>query len=120
MVDVRVVRVFADRAGAHGNLLGIVADGTQVPQDDRLRFAEKVGYSATVFIDDVQCGAIRIYTPAVELAFAGHPLVGIAWAMDRESMVLRPPGGDVPAWREGEMYWVNAALAASPPWWHER
>jgi predicted PhzF superfamily epimerase YddE/YHI9 len=120
MAEVKVARVFADNTGSHGNLLGIVTNGTQVPLEDRLAFARKVGYSATVFIDDLTSGAVRIYTPVAELDLAGHPLVGAAWTIGTTPMVLRPPAGVVEAWREGDAWWIRAALGACPPWWHER
>ena len=41
---------------------------------------------------------MRIFTPAAELAFAGHPTVGTAWLL-RESgrpvAALHPPAGEV-------------------------
>lgn len=77
---VEVVRVFTDAAGQFGNQLGIVrADA--VAEADRQALAAKLGYSETVFVDDPVDGIarVRIYTPAVELPFAGHPTVGTAW-----------------------------------------
>jgi predicted PhzF superfamily epimerase YddE/YHI9 len=50
---------------------------------------------------------VRIFTPAVELPFAGHPLVGTAWLL-RHPAVLRPPAGEVRAWAEGELTWIRA------------
>jgi predicted PhzF superfamily epimerase YddE/YHI9 len=123
-VEVRVLRVFADADGRHGNHLGLVLDGAAVPRQRRIAVAAAVGYSATVFIDDLDAGMLRIYTPSVELPFAGHPVVGAAWAIAAETgahpALLRTPGGVVPTWREGDDTWVTAGLAATPPWWHER
>jgi predicted PhzF superfamily epimerase YddE/YHI9 len=58
-----------------------------------------LGFSETVFVDDPVRGDIRVFTPAVEIPFAGHPMVGTAWLLDREregASVLRPPAGEVP------------------------
>jgi predicted PhzF superfamily epimerase YddE/YHI9 len=124
MVDVTVLRVFTDQHGDFGNALGVVLDGCAVPEEHRLEVAGEVGYSATVFVEDVERGCIRIFTPAVELAFAGHPLIGVAWILARETGTapgtLRPPGGEVSTWIEDGATWVNATLASTPPWWHER
>jgi predicted PhzF superfamily epimerase YddE/YHI9 len=118
-----VLRVFTDADGKHGNHLGVVMDGHAVAAEDRIRVAGKLGYSATVFVDDAASGAIRIYTPRVELAFAGHPVIGTAWALRRAlgtTPALRSPSGEIPTWEEGGATWVAAPLASTPPWWHER
>src|SRR5439155_25818151 len=60
--------------------------------------------------DDRERGEVRIFTPASELPFAGHPSVGSAWLLEVD--VLRVPAGDVPARREDELTWI----AARPEW----
>lgn len=121
---VHMLRVFTDDAGRFGNHLGVVLDGASVSEEDRVGVAERVGHSATVFVDDLERGVVRIYTPKVELPFAGHPVVGTAWLLGRERgvapAVLRPPAGAVPVWCADAATWVTAPLAGTPPWWHER
>ena len=73
-----MLRVFVDEAGEFGNLLGIV-DGEAVSSDQRQRVAAAIGYSETVFVEDPDIGRVQIFTPAIELPFAGHPTVGTAW-----------------------------------------
>ena len=81
-IDVTVVRVFTDADGNFGNPLGVVDAGTVDP-GDRQRIATELGYSETIFIDVPERGAstarARIFTPATELPFAGHPTVGASW-----------------------------------------
>jgi predicted PhzF superfamily epimerase YddE/YHI9 len=106
---VHVLRVFTGESGEHGNPLGVVLDGPSVPEDERQRIATALGFSETVFVDDPDSGELRIFTPAVELPFAGHPLVGTAWLLGEErSMppVLHPPAGEVEARRDGELVWI--------------
>src|SRR6202046_5529710 len=78
-VDVTVLRVFTDSVGNFGNPLGVV-DAATVEPDQRQHIAAELGYSETVFIDIPAAGSAttdaRIYTPRVELSFAGHPTVG--------------------------------------------
>ena len=118
---VRVVRVFTDESGRWGNPLGVV-DGAIVPEDDRQRVAFQLGFSETIFIDDRLSGAMKIFTPEVELPLAGHPLVGAAWVLGLERsgggpFELRPPGGPVQAWTDEEQVtWIEAALAPLPDW----
>ncbi|OBH26700.1 hypothetical protein A5692_26125 [Mycobacterium sp. E342] len=81
-IDVTVLRVFTDPDGNFGNPLGVV-DAGQVPPADRQRLATQLGYSETVFVDLPAPGSTTahasIYTPLIQIAFAGHPTVGAAW-----------------------------------------
>ncbi len=77
---VEVLRVFTDEHGEFGNELGVVEAATVRPAD-RQHLATALGFSETVFVDEPADGSARvqIFTPAVELPFAGHPTVGTAW-----------------------------------------
>ncbi len=99
MSELHVLRVFCGDAGSGGNPLGVFLDGHEVPAEDRQGIAADLGFSETVFVDDAERGEMRIFTPAVELPFAGHPVVGTAWLLARERgavATLRPPAGEVP------------------------
>jgi len=108
-----VLRVFVNEDGEWGNQLGVFLAGEQVPEGQRQQVATELGFSETVFVDDE--GQLRIYTPSVELPFAGHPSVGAAWLLEREgaaSEILRPPAGEVPV-RQAE----DATFIAARPEW---
>jgi predicted PhzF superfamily epimerase YddE/YHI9 len=81
-IDVTVLRVFTDSDGNFGNPLGVV-DAATVRPSDRQALATQLGYSETIFVDIPAPGGasahVQIFTPAVELPFAGHPTVGAAW-----------------------------------------
>src|SRR3954470_12235585 len=109
-VELHVLRVFADDEGRFGNPLGVVRDGPAVPPRERQPLAAELGYSETVFVDDAERGEIRIFTPAAEIPFAGHPTVGTAWLLGAD--LLRPPAGEVRVRRDGDVTWV----AARPEW----
>lgn len=118
-IAVRVPRVFCNSEGGFGNPLGVVLDGPSVPHGDRQALARHLAYSETVFVDDAGGGQIAIYTPEVELPFAGHPSVGTAWMLHEEGYeidVLRPPAGAVPVRRGGQITWVAAKPEWCPPW----
>jgi predicted PhzF superfamily epimerase YddE/YHI9 len=111
MTEVNVLRVFLGPGGTGGNPLGVVLDGASVAPAERQAAAAALGYSETVFVDEPDTGAIRIFTPASELDFAGHPTVGTAWLLGHAGHAveaLRPPAGTVPTWTEGELVWVRA------------
>jgi len=110
-----VLRVFVNEDGEWGNPLGVFLDGGQVPVPERQGVAAELGFSETVFVDDRGEGQLRIYTPAVELAFAGHPLVGTAWLLAQigaRPETLRPPAGGVRV-RHSD----NATFVAARPEW---
>ena len=118
MTELRVLRVFTGPDGRGGNPLGVILDGAAVPAERRQAVARDLGFSETVFVDDAGTGAIRIFTPGSELAFAGHPTVGTGWLLRRLGLAggacLRPPAGDVVTWQEGERAWIRAR----PGWVH--
>jgi predicted PhzF superfamily epimerase YddE/YHI9 len=112
-----LLNVFTAEDGSYGNPLGVFLEGAPVPADARQRVAAELGYSETVFVDDPDTGALRIFTPKNELPLAGHPLVGSAWLIARERgacEVLRPPAGEVPTWQEGELRWIRARAEWAP------
>src|SRR5690606_35673990 len=75
--------VFACSAGA-GNPLAVVFDAQDIDEAAMQRFANWTNLSETMFFLPPTTSAadyrIRIFTPAMELPFAGHPSVGAAWA----------------------------------------
>ena len=116
----RVLRVFCDSEGRFGSPLGVVLDGPAIRPERRQPLAAELGFSETVYVDDLDTGRLRIFTPAAELPFAGHPLVGTAWLLSRHlsSPVtqLNPPAGPVSTWTSDDQVWIRAPLAAAPFW----
>lgn len=119
-VDVTVLRVFTDSDGNFGNPLGVV-DAATVPAGDRQRIATELGYSETLFIDLPTSGSTtahaRIFTPATELSFAGHPTVGAAWWLaDRGTPIhtLQVPAGIVQVSYDGDRTVIRARAEWSP------
>lgn len=113
-----VLRVFVGDDGSGGNPLGVFLAGHGLAEEQFQPVAADLGFSETVFVSDDLRGELRIFTPASELPLAGHPLVGTGWLLREEAVpadVLRPPAGEVPTWREGDMTWIRADPASSPP-----
>jgi predicted PhzF superfamily epimerase YddE/YHI9 len=116
LTTLHVLRVFAGGPGT-GNPLGVFLDGTAVSDGERQAVARELGFSETVFVDDAERGKLRIFTPEVELPFAGHPLVGTAWLLGREfrrPSVLRPPAGEVAVRHEGEQVFITGRAEWAP------
>lgn len=82
--------VFADHAGA-GNGLAVVLDGENLSTDQMQAFAKFTNMSETTFVLPTTKAEssyrVRIFTPASELPFAGHPSVGTAHAVLESGLV---------------------------------
>ena len=80
------VDVFTDtRFG--GNPLAVVLDAEGLDTDAMQAITREFNYSETTFVlppaDPKHTAHVRIFTPAEELPFAGHPNVGTAFALAR-------------------------------------
>ncbi len=115
MARLHLLRVFCDEHGAGGNPLAVFLEGRQVPASARQGVAAELGLSETVFVDDAERGRLRIFTPTVELPFAGHPTVGTAWLLAAE----RGPVASlqVPAGELGVRYDNGATFVSARPEW---
>jgi predicted PhzF superfamily epimerase YddE/YHI9 len=112
-----VLRVFCAEDGSAGNPLGVFLDGGEVREDQRQAVAAELGYSETVFVDDRESAAMRIFTPELELQLAGHPLVGTGWLLRHEGTAveaLRPPAGEVGVRHEADRTWVTTRAEWAP------
>jgi trans-2,3-dihydro-3-hydroxyanthranilate isomerase len=78
-----VADVFTDTA-LTGNQLAVFTDGRDVEEETMQRLAKEMNFSETVFVLPPESDGharIRIFTPAVELPFAGHPVLGSAFVL---------------------------------------
>jgi predicted PhzF superfamily epimerase YddE/YHI9 len=113
-----VLRVFTDESGTYGNPLGVVVEDEPLTQERRQTIATELGYSETVFFQDMATASLRIFTPAVELPLAGHPLVGASWFLTQRGVraqTLRPAlAAEVATWTEDGATWIRARVADTP------
>src|SRR5438874_9207693 len=75
-----VVDVFTDTP-LEGNALAVFTDGRGLSSNAMQRLARELNLSESVFVlppEDGGDARIRIFTPAHELPFAGHPVLGSA------------------------------------------
>jgi predicted PhzF superfamily epimerase YddE/YHI9 len=115
--ELHVLKVFVGDDGAGGNPLGVFIHGDEVPEDHRQEIAADLGFSETVFVDDINEGRLRIFTPTDELPFAGHPLVGTAWLLAREGCevkALHPPAGEIKVRRSDDMTFITGRPEWAP------
>jgi trans-2,3-dihydro-3-hydroxyanthranilate isomerase len=84
-MDLRYViaDVFTDTPLA-GNPVAVFTDGRDVETDVMQKLARETNLSETVFVLPAESGGharIRIFTPAQEIPFAGHPTLGTAFVL---------------------------------------
>ena len=78
-----VCDVFTDRP-LTGNQLAVFTDAREIPEDDLQRLARELNFSETTFVYPPEADGhvrMRIFTPATEVPFAGHPTLGTAFAL---------------------------------------
>lgn len=79
-----IMDVFTDTATT-GNQLGVVYDSDGLSTPEMQKIAREFNFSETIFLEPSSlegCDSkVRIFTPANELPFAGHPTVGAAIAV---------------------------------------
>jgi PhzF family phenazine biosynthesis protein len=78
-----------------GNPVAVVLDGAGLATEDMQRFASWTNLSETTFVLPPTSPAadyrVRIFTPALELPFAGHPTLGTCHAWLTSGQVGRDP-----------------------------
>jgi len=92
-----------------GNPLAVFTDGRSVDDRTMQALARELNLSETVFVLKAQSGGharIRIFTPRVELPFAGHPTLGAAFVLGTPlplpELALETGNGIVPVRLERE------------------
>jgi trans-2,3-dihydro-3-hydroxyanthranilate isomerase len=98
------VDVFTDRQFG-GNPLAVVPDARGLTSEQMQAIAAEFNLSETTFVlpphDAANTAQVRIFTPRVELPFAGHPNVGTAFVLARGTTgAARPAAGDIMIFEE--------------------
>src|ERR671922_171914 len=79
-----------------GNPLAVILDGRGLTGDQMQSIAREMNLSETTFIlpptDASAHAKVRIFTPQLELPFAGHPVVGTSYVLVTEGLLPRPAG----------------------------
>lgn len=92
---IRIVDVFTERPFA-GNQLAVVLSADGISEETMQSVAREMNFSETTFVlppeNSDHAARVRIFTPAAELPFAGHPTVGTAWVLLREGLVKADGG----------------------------
>ncbi len=97
-----VCDVFTDRP-LQGNQLAVFTDARELPEELLQPLAREINFAETVFVYTAEGEAharIRIFTPTIEIPFAGHPTLGTAFVLGAplqlEEILLETQRGVVP------------------------
>src|SRR5216110_2234715 len=115
----RTLNVFtAGGARLSGNPLCVVEDGSGLDAAQMQALARQFNLSETTFILPTKRAAalVRIFTPAYEMPFAGHPTLGTAHVARAlrgagDAVTLEMKAGVIPVTAESD-HWT---LEANPP-----
>ena len=122
---VYIVDVFAEQPYT-GNQLAVILDADDLSVDTMQKLAAEMNYSETTFVtfapEPDQGYRVRIFTPAREIAFAGHPILGTAWVLRHQlapkiagSLRLNLSVGQVPVTFEPTTMGREVAWFQAPP-----
>ena len=67
-----------------GNQLAVVVSNNKLSEATMQKIANEMNFSETTFITSVENHDVRIFTPKVELTFAGHPTIGTAFILQQK------------------------------------
>jgi trans-2,3-dihydro-3-hydroxyanthranilate isomerase len=110
------VDVFTERP-LYGNPLAVYLDAEGLETALMQRIAREMNLSETTFVQRSSHPAcafrVRVFTPGIELPFAGHPTVGTAFVLTRQRMIAHSEFafqmnvGPVKIRREETMFWIG-------------
>ena len=116
-LNYRILNVFTDGDNPFsGNPLCVFEDATGLSDQLMRDLARQLNLSETTFVTPGEGGAtasVRIFTPNVEMPFAGHPTLGTAHVVRElfdagDAVVLRMPAGDIAVAADGSAWTLRA------------
>ncbi|KAI9351254.1 isomerase [Obelidium mucronatum] len=122
----RLLNVFCPVGSSlQGNALCVFEDGTHLSTEEMQALALQFNLSETTFLfpptNTAASKSVRIFTPGVELPFAGHPTLGSSFvvaALDGSCSVLETKAGLIPVSSTAGDIWTlsanNGTFAAGP------
>jgi trans-2,3-dihydro-3-hydroxyanthranilate isomerase len=116
-----LVDVFTDTPLA-GNALAVFTDAREIPEERLQPLARELNLAETVFVYPAAGDGharIRIFTPTLELPFAGHPVLGTAFVLggplQLEELWLETGAGVVPVRLAREGSRIGFGWMRQPP-----
>jgi trans-2,3-dihydro-3-hydroxyanthranilate isomerase len=118
-MDFLQLDVFTDRAYS-GNPLAVFPDAGGISTEQMQSIAREMNLSETSFVTGAHGDGyeVRIFTPATELEFAGHPTIGTTWALrhlgrlEGEVVIQRSAAGETTVRKSGDLLWFERSGSA--------
>jgi len=118
MLRFRIVNVFARAERLSGNPLCVFEDGQGLDDATMQALARQFNLSETTFIlpSDKATARVRIFTPAYEMPFAGHPTLGTSHVVRDlracgDALTLEMKAGIIPVEAKGDRWTLSAKPA---------
>jgi trans-2,3-dihydro-3-hydroxyanthranilate isomerase len=109
-----------------GNQVAVFTDAREIPEEKLQVLAREINFSETVFVYPAAGDGharIRIFTPALELPFAGHPVLGTAFVLggplQLDELRLETGAGVVPVRLERDGSRIVFGWMRQPPFTFE-
>jgi trans-2,3-dihydro-3-hydroxyanthranilate isomerase len=105
--------VFTDKRFG-GNQLAVFPDARGLSAAMMQQIAKEIGFAETTFVFPAETGdtdvRMRIFTPAIEMPMAGHPVIGSTFALGRD--------GRIAAGRQQWVFGLNVGALPVEIEWH--
>lgn len=119
-----IVDVFADKKYA-GNQLAVFLDAENLSSEEMQQMAREINFAESTFVTKLDKennkAEIRIFTPAHEMQFAGHPIIGTSWVLMNKifdhspsEIKLEVPIGPISIHKTEDLIWLKTA---QPKFW---
>lgn len=114
-----IIDVFAEKKYA-GNQLAVFLEAGNLSSEEMQKIAKEINFAESTFITKLDFennkAEIKIFTPAHEMKFAGHPIIGTSWVLMHkifqnapEAITLQVPIGEIPIQKTEDLIWLKAA-----------
>lgn len=119
-----IVDVFTDTKYA-GNQLAVFFNAESLNSQQMQQITREINFAESTFITKLDAendrAEVKIFTPAHEMQFAGHPIIGTSWVLmhkvfenSPENIKLNVPIGPITVLKTDELIWLKAA---QPKFW---
>ena len=114
-----IVDVFTNTKYA-GNQLAVFMNAEALTTTEMQQIATEINFAESTFVTSIDekknAAAIKIFTPAHEMKFAGHPIIGTSWVLlnkvfekNADTLELQVPIGGIKVKQEKDLIWLKAA-----------
>ena len=114
-----IVDVFTEKKYA-GNQLAVFFNAGELTTEQMQEITREINFAESTFVtainEQTKEASVRIFTPASEMQFAGHPVIGTSWVIlnkiwnaTSKNITLQVPVGAIPVEEINNQLWLQAA-----------